>query len=159
MTRINTISPSDLTDEWLIAEFRELPRIVNELRKYPNRFKLSDIPKQYTLGQGHVKFFRNKLLYLQKRHANIVSELDNRNVNFDKTITVSLDDLSPAIKMFGCNDWTPCEEDHSVLFSRLEERFSLRKRSYHLTKDGIKHKIDNEESFNSYKQEYFNKYL
>lgn len=159
MTRINTIDPSDLTNEWLLAEFRELPRIINELRKHPERLKLKEISKEYTLGQGHIKFFRDKLLYLAKRHKGLIRELSLRGVNFDKTICVDLEDLPVHIKMFACNDWTPTKRDHSILIERLDERFNLRKKSYHITCNGVKSVINCSASYKEYKIKHFNKYL
>jgi deoxyribonuclease (pyrimidine dimer) len=159
MTRINTIDPQDLTNEWLLAEARELPRIVNELIKHPARFKLQDIPKQYTLNKGHVTFFRNKLLYLSKRHELLLNELNIRGVNFSKDVVVELDKLSPSIKMFACNDWKPSTRDHAILIERLDERFELRKKSYHKTFAGGKTVINCRISYNEYKTEHLVKYL
>jgi deoxyribonuclease (pyrimidine dimer) len=159
MTRINTIDPVDLTNEWLLAEARELPRIVNELAKHPERFKVRDIPKEFTLNKGHVTYFRNKLLYLKKRHASLIKELSARNINFSKDITVNLEVLAPHIKMFACNDWTPSKRDHSILIERLDERFALRKKSYHLTKGTIKEVINTDESYITYRKHCLEKYI
>lgn len=60
MTRINLVPVSELSDQHLIAEYRELPRIFNLVLnaqykgKYPLDFKISDT---YLLGTGHVTFF------------------------------------------------------------------------------------------------------
>jgi deoxyribonuclease (pyrimidine dimer) len=161
MTRINTIDPSDPTNEWLLAEFRELPRIVNELIKHPNRFKLKNIPKQFTLNKGHVTYFRNKLLFLAKRHEKLKAELALRGVNFNKDIRVDLDSLAPHIKMFACNDWTPNKDDHAILIERLDERFSLRKKAYHISGNNYENKvaINCEDSYNTYKSNHLTKYL
>ena len=94
MTRINTIDPRLLLDQHLVAEWRELPRIPNELIKHPQRLKLELIPAKYTLGKGHVTFFRNKLVWLYKRHKLLCQELDKRGINRDHNITVDLAELS-----------------------------------------------------------------
>lgn len=133
MTRINTINPSDLTDQWLIAEWRELPRIVNELVKHPHRFKQNGIPANYTLNAGHVKFFRDKLLYLAKRHRLLKRELKARGIKHDKNVKVELYKLDKSLKSLCCNDWTPTPTDHALLIERLQERFNLRKKDYTLT--------------------------
>lgn len=159
MTRINTIDPAHLTNEWLVAEWRELPRIVNELHKHPERLKLKEIPKEYTLNKGHVKFFRNKLVYLSKRHTALIAELRNRGLSFDTNIKVDLDNLAPHIKMFACNDWTPTRRDHSILIGRLDERFKLRKKAYHKTTEGVKTSINCNESYAEYKKAYLDNYL
>lgn len=133
MTRINTVPPEHLTNEWLLAEWRELPRIVNELEKYPNRYKAKDTPPQYTLNTGHVKFFRDKLLYLAKRHRELKRELRKRKIKHDKSVKVELYYLADHLKMFCLNDWTPTKQDHKINVERLQERFTLRKKAYHLT--------------------------
>lgn len=159
MTRINTVNPSDLTNEWLLAEFRELPRIVNELEKHPTRFKLADIPSNYTLNTGHMKFFRNKLLFLAKRHREIRKELKRRGIACNKRIKVELFYLSDTIKKQALNDWTPHSDDHSVLIERLQARFDLRKKSYTMTKDNYKQVINCEHSFNEYLNNHLAKYF
>lgn len=158
MTRINTIDPRDLTDEWLLAEWRELPRVVNELEKHPKRFNIKDIPEQFKLDTGHVKFFRNKLLYLAKRHREIKRELKRRGIKHDKKIRVELHYLAPYIKMLACNDWKASPRDHDILIERLQERFDLRKRAYHMTIDSVKQKINCEHSFNQYCDKHLAKY-
>ncbi len=155
MTRINTVSPQHLTDQWLIAEWRELPRIVNELEKHPQRFDLKKIPKNYTLNKGHVTFFRDKLLYLAKRHRDIRKELKRRKISHNKKIKVNLYYLMPHLKWLACNDWEPSKTDHSILIDRLIERFNLRKKPYYITSDNKKLIIDCDHTFD----QYFNKNL
>jgi deoxyribonuclease (pyrimidine dimer) len=81
MTRINIIPPSELTTKHLVAEYREITRLPNNLKKSLSRikpFSLNEIPSQYTLGTGHVKFFYNKMKFLEKRFENLVQEMLNR---------------------------------------------------------------------------------
>lgn len=79
MTRINVVPPSELCDQHLFAEFRELTRIPNCIAK--GRYSLKDQPQQYTLGTGHVKFFYDKLLWLQRRYGSLEEELLARGWN------------------------------------------------------------------------------
>lgn len=159
MTRVTILDPSDLTNEWLLANHREIPRIVNELIEHPERLVLKDIPKQFTLGNGHIKYFRNKLLYIAKLHQATIEECKKRGINYDKSITVELDKLPDHIKMFCLNDWTPSREDHRVLILRLIERFSLRGKAYHMTKNNVKLRIDTDAEFNVYFNQHLAKYL
>lgn len=159
MTRINTIKPSDLLDQHLIAEWRELPRIPNSITLGRAKIDLNKIPTQYKLGTGHVTFFYNKLLYLQKRHIMICEEMDRRGINRDKSITVDLSSLDPILKACLCKDWQPSQRDHQINVERLQERFDLRKRAYHMTTDKIKLKIDCEHSFNQYCDKHLAKYF
>lgn len=130
MTRINTIDPKLLTNEWLVAEWRELPRVPNELIKHPNRYKANEVPASYTMGPGHVKFFRNKLLYLQKRHVLICREMDKRNIKRDLTVVVDLSSFGFLSSVL-CKDWQPTAQDHNVNIERLIERWDERKKDYH----------------------------
>ncbi len=158
MTRINTVDPSDLTDEWLLAEWRELPRIPNNVISGKAKISLMNIPMHYRLGAGHVKFFEDKLLYLQKRHALICEEMDKRHINRNPSIIVDLSDLNDVLKACLCNDWQPSQKDHQINIERLQERFDLRKRAYHMTINGVKQKIDCEHSFNQYCDKHLKKY-
>jgi deoxyribonuclease (pyrimidine dimer) len=62
MTRINSaIKVKFLTDEHLLAEHREIKRLPYAYKKRIETGKgFKDIPKEFTLGTGHVLFFINK---------------------------------------------------------------------------------------------------
>lgn len=78
MTRINLVPPEELTDQHLMREYQELPRIVGLVRKAihkgrkPSDFKMAH---DYILGSGHVTFFYNKLEFLRKRQLSLIAEL------------------------------------------------------------------------------------
>jgi deoxyribonuclease (pyrimidine dimer) len=67
MTRINVVAPRDLTDQHLLAEYRELPRVFTLAQAWLDRGKPGALPERYALGTGHVKFFYDKTDYLAKR--------------------------------------------------------------------------------------------
>lgn len=81
MTRINAgIKVELLTDQHLIAEYTEILRVGPLFHKRITKGKsFSDIPKEFTLGTGHVKFFYNKGLYVNKRWHQLYNELLERN--------------------------------------------------------------------------------
>ena len=70
MTRINIVPPELLSDKHLSAERYELPRVITavlnaqQADKTPQDF---DIPPEYRLGTGHVKFFYDKLAWVCDR--------------------------------------------------------------------------------------------
>ncbi len=73
MTRINIhVPPINLCNEHLIAEHRELKRIPNAIKNGTSVIK--NIPSTFRLGEGHVKFFYNKLGYLKKRYSQLHSK-------------------------------------------------------------------------------------
>lgn len=73
MTRINCVDQELLTDQHLFIEFREITRVRNLARK------LKDYGN-YVMGEGHVKFFYNKSVYLAKRLVDIQAEMDKRKI-------------------------------------------------------------------------------
>lgn len=79
MTRINVIPPQELCDQHLLAEHRELTRIPNAIAK--GKFNLLGQPEDYKLGEGHVRFFFNKLTFLKKRYDLLHQECKARGFN------------------------------------------------------------------------------
>lgn len=123
MTRINVIPPTELTVKHLVAEYREITRLPKNLvtslaRAKP--FSMSEIPHQYVLGTGHVKFFYNKMKYLEKRFESLVSEMLSRGYNptyRDSSIFIPID------KKF-YNDYTPTKEAMELNKQRIAERLN-----------------------------------
>lgn len=72
MTRINLVPPEALCDQHLLAEHRELTRIPNAIAR--GRYHLRDMPADYVLGAGHVRFFYNKLRFLRRRYEALHAE-------------------------------------------------------------------------------------
>ena len=79
MTRINLVSPAELCDQHLLAEHRELTRIPNAVAK--GKFSLKGQPDDYKLGEGHVRFFFNKLAFLKQRYDELHLECKARGFN------------------------------------------------------------------------------
>jgi len=93
MTRINVVPVKELADQHLLAEIREITRLPSNLRTSLNRksgpLKDSEIPLEYVLGKGHVKFFMDKFKWLEGRFLSLLEECDNRGFtisNRDATI-------------------------------------------------------------------------
>jgi deoxyribonuclease (pyrimidine dimer) len=85
MTRINVVPVEELTVKHLVAEYREITRLPNNLHQSLNRkgkpFSITEIPKEYVLGKGHVKFFMNKMGFLKRRFEDLVEEMLRRGYN------------------------------------------------------------------------------
>jgi deoxyribonuclease (pyrimidine dimer) len=115
MTRINTVDVDSLLDQHLIAEYRELPRVINSIVNGKINLNCT-IPKEYCLGKGHVTFFYNKSSYLINRMDELIYEMKQRGFkcSFDK-----LDwDLSNAT-LIKPIDWTPSDTDKLLNIDRL----------------------------------------
>lgn len=116
MTRINVgIDPSELNRAMLLAEHREIKRIPNCIRK--GRYNLSGIPTEFKLGNGHVKFFYNKLLYLQKRYERIYQVCVEKH--YDVTYYGDSFKNLPENLM---NDYKETESDRKLLLDRIQTR-------------------------------------
>ena len=80
MTRINVVAVTELCDQHLLAEHRELTRIPNDIVKREGQVPLSSA-EAYLLGAGHVTFFRNKLKFLKDRYDALHQECLARGFN------------------------------------------------------------------------------
>jgi len=134
MTRINIILVSELYDQHLIAEYREITMVPAALKRTLNSKKgldQSKIPINYTLNKGHVYFFYNKGKYLFKRYQQIIAEMKKRGFNpnvkrkFPKDIFIN-NNLY--------NDWEPSLEDFKIIRERVESKIKARPNWYRKTK-------------------------
>lgn len=117
------VNPKFLADQHLVAEYRELPMIVGSLRVNDWKIK-SDIPNKFTLGKGHINFFKNKLLYIKNRHNAVKEEMEVRGFKND---ILCIDLADNNLKQY-CNDWSPSIEDSNIIKNRIE--WKLRNKSY-----------------------------
>jgi deoxyribonuclease (pyrimidine dimer) len=121
MVRINLIKPKYLADQHLIAEYNEILMLFGYVKKYP---KCTNIPSNYLLGSGHITFFKNKLLYLKKRHDMIKNEMRRRGFAPKKTIDLSIFSRN-LIK-----DWKPDEMDKKIIRNRIIEKLKTKPNFY-----------------------------
>ncbi len=115
MVRVNIISPSKLADQHLIAEYDEILMLFGYVQRFP---KKEGIPAEYCLGTGHIRFFKDKLLYLKKRHEHLKEEMLKRN--FKHSRTINLEDYPRELR----NDWSPNKKDESIIIARLVEKLN-----------------------------------
>lgn len=124
MTRINLIPVSELTDQHLLAEHREIKRIPNLILS--GKFSLEWQPKEFTLGQGHIKFFYDKILFLSQRYIRLYDECIKRWFKVEYYIKpfkdLYMSDLS--------NDWSPTEKDIEVSYQRIQEKIKAKPNFY-----------------------------
>lgn len=119
MTRINCgIEPKELCDQHLLAEHREIKRIPNQIRK--GKCNFDGIPETFTLGNGHVKFFYNKLGYLLDRYVSLYEECKKRG--FNVTCYADAWDGIPDNLMM-C--YSPNDNDRRIVRARISDRIAL----------------------------------
>lgn len=123
MTRINCIPVEELTDKHLLAEYRELPRVF-KLARRPR--KGEKFPEQYTMGAGHVKFFYQKLGYLQDRQNRIIKELLNRGFNLQHTSAPSVTESHIYDNLV--QGWRPTKQAMEINRARIAQRLKESKK-------------------------------
>lgn len=118
MTRINVGIPArELTNKHLIAEHRELKRIPNAVAK--GRFNRNSIPKEFTLGKGHVSFFYDKLGYLRERYIDLYTECKARGFSVQSYLA-SWEGVPHDLM----NGYTPTEKDIRIIRERIADRLA-----------------------------------
>ena len=135
MTRINLVDPSELSDQHLVAEYREIFMVGSSLQrslKSKNWEKtLANIPKKYTLNKGHVTFFYNKGKYLYKRYKLLIEEMKNRGMNPDSERKFKTEQWPDEL----FNDWEPEPDDYNVIRARIKEKIEMKPDWYRFTKN------------------------
>mgnify|MGYP003966322225 FL=1 len=124
MTRINLVPPKELTDQHLVAEYREIFMVGSSLQRSiasKNWSKtLANLPERFTLNAGHVKFFYNKGLYLDKRYHQLVHEMKRRGMDPDPNRQFKAEQWPDEL----WNDWKPSPRDKQIIRERIKERIS-----------------------------------
>jgi len=111
------IPVSELKDQHLLAEHREIKRIPNTISSW--KYKLENIPDKFCLWTGHVKFFYNKLSWLYARYTELYEECLKRwfNVqNYKDTFT----NENISANLF--NWYIPNKEDINISNKRIQEK-------------------------------------
>tara|TARA_R110000744_G_scaffold325994_1_gene431800 strand:+ start:118 stop:531 length:414 start_codon:yes stop_codon:yes gene_type:complete len=133
MTRINIISPSELTDQHLIAEYREITMVPGSLKRTLSSkvgLRRERIGSRFTLNTGHVYFFYDKGLYLNKRYKELVDEMKDRGFNPDPNRRFPKEVFPPELY----NDWMPSLEEQLIVRQRIAERIASKPEWYRHTK-------------------------
>ncbi len=133
MTRINLVEPFELTDQHLVAEYREIFMVGSSLQRSLNSKNwektLANIPKKYTLNKGHVTFFYDKGKYLCKRYDSLIEEMKNRGMKPDSERKFKTEQWPNEL----FNDWTPEEDDYKVIRARIKEKIEMKPDWYRFT--------------------------
>lgn len=135
MTRINSaIPPTELHRLHLIAEFREIIMVPAALRrslrtKSPRQI-IKEIPSEFTLNAGHVKFFYNKLSYLTNRFDLLADEMEARGYRPDRNRKVAFD----GFDLIWMGNWEPTQKANDIVKRRIADRILEKP---HLYKDEL----------------------
>lgn len=126
LTRINVTDPKTLHRVHLIAEIRELPRVMTLARKstqnFHNRYQWAlkkHPPAQYVLGTGHVNFFVDKIAFLNERYKALCNEWRGRGYNINQ---ISEEDLLRNIDKSFMGNYTPTQDAIQLNMQRINQR-------------------------------------
>ncbi len=128
MTRINLVDPSELADQHLFAEFREIKMVPKALSRSLKARGLvgvlKAIPPAFTLNTGHVMFFYDKGLYLRKRYWQLQCELVRRGINCNLAAPLDPDHVwcENALNL----DYTPTPEALVIIRARITEKLAMK---------------------------------
>jgi hypothetical protein len=103
-----------------MAEHREITRIPNGIARGQLLVHANAIPALFVMGPGHVRFFYDKLLFLQKRYASLYDECQHRGYNVTAKHT-AFEGLPTELM----NDYEPTDYDRLITLERLYEKVYL----------------------------------
>ena len=133
MTRINIVNPSELTDQHLIAEYREItmvPAALNRTLNSKSGYQEKKVSDRYTLNTGHVYFFYNKGKYLHRRYDELIREMRLRGFTPDSNRVFP---YKVFIDNDLYNDWTPTMEDYKIIRERIQQKIAMKPNWYRRT--------------------------
>ena len=131
MTRINSaIRVRLLTDEHLLAEHREIKRLPSVYTKRKeSKLGFKNLPKDFTLGTGHVLYFIDKAAFTAGRYLDIHDECISRGFNvenyFENWKVYNSEDND-----FILNDHMSTKREYNLLVERITERLIGSKKPY-----------------------------
>jgi deoxyribonuclease (pyrimidine dimer) len=132
MTRVNLVPVSELANQHVMAEWRELkmiPKALARSLKTQSREKiLKKIPKEFTLNTGHVMFFYDKGEYLRRRYEELTEELINRGYNINRDAKFDPDDVMFDPQWNG--DYKPDERALTIIRERIAEKIAMKPEFY-----------------------------
>lgn len=121
MTRINVIPVCELSDQHLIAEYRELPRVLKQ------NINTTNAPKKYCLGKGHMKWAKRYSLFTRARYGELCREMLWRGFN----VNYYTDTFDTSLYKYFYN---PTLEDIELNRQRIREKYNMKPNWYRWTK-------------------------
>ena len=128
MNRINVVDVSELSDQHLIEEYRKLPRVIKQ------NIDISNAPKQYCLGKGHIKWAKLYSRWIMRRYLDITWELQNRGFRTNYPFYKLYEIYETQYYNKNCDNWYEVkEEDIQLNKQRIIERYRSKPDFYRWT--------------------------
>jgi deoxyribonuclease (pyrimidine dimer) len=126
MTRINVVPVTELSDKHLSGEFHEITRIFTLALKRGSAHPKA--PVEYKMGEGHARFFYDKLEFISRRYWELACELQDRakakgstsSVDMDQVLSIRIETRFAVPHLF--NDYVPTPEALAISRQRILER-------------------------------------
>ena len=128
MTRINVVPVEELSDQHLIAEYHELPRVIKQ------NINISDAPDKYVLGKGHVKWAKRHSFYVLSRYVLIVNEMAFRGFRMNYRAFDEDDSAEPQYVQVGAEDYNVTQDDIELNRQRIRGKIAAKPDFYRWTK-------------------------
>lgn len=123
MTRVNVVPPSELCDQHLLAELREIKRIPNSI--FSGKIKIDkNMPPHYVLGEGHIKFFTTRIRFLGNRYTELLKESRKRGFNTKYLWPIRASIILPQ------GDYEPSAKDYAINRQRIRDQIPKVPRYY-----------------------------
>ena len=128
MTRIIIgIAVTDLTDEHLLAEHREIKRVCYRFKERLQKNAFADVPKTFRLGNGHELYFITRPQVTLLRYTALYNECKARNF--------MVDDYSSNWDIYQQHPFTPdshktTTHDAHIVARRIVEKITQSKKPY-----------------------------
>ncbi len=133
MTRINLVEPNELSDQHLIAEYREIfmvgSSLVRSLKSSNWHITKNNLPIEFTLNRGHVKFFYNKGKYLHKRYLELINEMKRRGMRPNPKRIFKREQWPDELYQ----DWEPTDKDLKLIRERIQDKINQKPKWYRWT--------------------------
>ena len=127
MTCINLVPVYELSDAWLLAEYRELPRYIKR------NINTNNAPKYYCLSTGHMKWACQHILFLLDRYREICDEMQYRgftlNYPYQELLAWTYNNVNKTL----INPYIVTNNDLNINRQRLIEKYQQKPDFYKLT--------------------------
>lgn len=129
--RVNVLHPMFLSDQHLVAEYREVkmgPKALSKSLNSAGGVNKKRISPVYKLNTGHTYFFYDKNGFLEKRLAQLCEEMKKRGIqcNHEELIDDSYDYHPDTFNDEWWGDYQPTTEALNINMERINQRFSIK---------------------------------
>lgn len=124
MTRLNLIPPEELSIPHLIAEYREISRIILQ------HINTKNAPKDYCLGAGHVKWARKHATFVINRYKALCDEMTYRGFTVNYPYENLLKIYDTDVETENKNDYIPTDKDIDLSRGRIIEKLKVKPFAY-----------------------------